>query len=532
MSEDGARERYDVVVVGGGHNGLVAAAYLARAGMSVLVLERLSTTGGAAVTEELFPGVPVNVSPYCSLVSLLPDEVVSDLGLEVQLRPRRTASYAPVLRGGKHAGLMVEGQPTPATAESFRELTGSDAEYEAWETFHGQLREVAKVVAPTMLEPLVPRKVLRERVPADIWRMLVEEPIGVGLEERFSDDLVRGVLASSAVTGTFSDLHAPDLEQNRTFLYNTIGNGTGEWRVPMGGVGSLAVALERRVRAEGGDVLTRAFVTAIEADGTTAQVSYEHRGAAHTVEAAWVLGNVAPWLLHLMLGENPGPRPEGAQVVVSMVLDKLPRLRADVPSPTAFAGTVHLGESYDQLQQAFREAESGVLPEHPPGHLVCPSLTDPSVLGPLAVDGKHLLTYVGVHTPARLFSGSVESRRDDLVLRVLDVVNQHVEEPLETQVMFDEAGNPCLYALAPQDVETALAMPGGHMYHGPLSWPWASDRAALDTPTRRWGVESITDNVLLCGAGTTRGAAISGIGGHNAAMAVLEATGTPGPHTP
>jgi phytoene dehydrogenase-like protein len=227
----------------------------------------------------------------------------------------------------------------------------------------------------------------------------------------------------------------------------------------------------------------------------------------------------------LLLGENPGPRPEGSQLKVTMLLDRLPRLRTGVSPPTAFAGTVHVAGGYEQLRQAFREATRGTIPATPPGQLQCHSLTDPSVLGPLATDGKHVLSYLGLHAPARLYSGQVAAQRDETVVRVLDAVNAHLEEPIETLLALDRDGNPCLEALAPQDVEQALAMPGGHMFHGPLSWPWAPDGACLDTPAQRWGVHTGWANVLTCGAGAVRGGSVSGVAGHNAAMAVLEATG-------
>ena len=525
------RQRYDVVVVGGGHNGLVAAAYLAKSGLSVLVLERLATTGGAAVSQEVFPGLPAKISPYAYLVSLFPDQIAQDLGLELQLRSRRTASFTPVIRSGQHSGLMIERRPTGLTEESFRDLTGDDREYGAWQSFYGRLEEMAQTLAPTLLQPLRPRADMEGLVDPETWSMVVDEPIGRGIERYFRHDVVRGVVATDALIGTFSDLHGPDLEQNRCFMYHVIGNGSGEWRVPVGGMGAVTTGLDRAVWRHGGEILTQAFVTRVETDGRDARVSFQAGDTNQVVDCSWVLGNVAPWVVKLLLGENPGPRPEGSQVKINMVLDKLPRLRADVSPPVAFAGTVHFGESYEQLQQSYREAASGVVPDTPPGELYCHSLTDPSIMGPLAMEGKHAFTYFGLHTPARLFSGHRDATRDEVVLRVLDTINLYLEEPIETLLALDQDGTPCLQAKAPQDIETALAMPGGHIFHGPLAWPWAPDHAVLDTPARRWGVQTPVPNVLLCGSGAVRGGAVSGIGGHNAAMAVLEATGRAGPRS-
>jgi phytoene dehydrogenase-like protein len=124
--------------------------------------------------------------------------------------------------------------------------------------------------------------------------------------------------------------------------------------------------------------------------------------------------------------------------------------------------------------------------------------------------------------PADLFEGDVASRRDQAVQRALDAINEHLEEPIQSCLALDGNGRPCLEAKTPQDIDEALAMPGGHIFHGDLAWPWAPNRALMDTPALRWGVATDVANVLLCGSGARRGGAVSGIAGHNAAQAVLE----------
>jgi phytoene dehydrogenase-like protein len=362
---------------------------------------------------------------------------------------------------------------------------------------------------------------LASRIPGALWDALVENPLGRVVEERFDDDLVRGVVAADALHGTFADLDDAGLEQNRTFVHRHLGRG---WRVPVGGIGTLSAALEATVHRHDGKVVTRAFVTRVETDGRDARVTYQTAGAEHRVDCSWVLGNVAPWVMQLLLGENPGPRPEGSQLRVAMVVDRLPRFRSGVSPPLAFAGTVRAGEGYEQLRQSFHEARQGLIPDTPPGEIDCHSLTDPSVMGTLAVEGKHVLLYTGHHSPARLFSGDVEAQRDELVLRVLDVLNVSLEEPIESLLMLDENGAPCLEAIAPQDVESRLAMPGGHIHHGPLSWPWLPAGAEPASPAQRWGVATAVPNVMTCGAGAVRGGLVTGVAGHNAAMAVLEST--------
>jgi phytoene dehydrogenase-like protein len=514
-------DRYDVVVVGAGHNGLTAAAYLARAGLSVLVLERLDHVGGAAVSAQAFPGRGTRLSRYSYLVSLLPDRVVTDLGLDLRLASRSTASYTPVIRDGRATGLLVERPEGPATQASFAALTGSEQEYDAWRTFYAEVAAMAEVVAPTLTEPLPTDRGLREKVPATIWQDLVERPIGEAIERRFADDTVRGVVATDALIGTFASLHDPRLVQNRCFLYHLVGNGTGEWRVPVGGMGSVTDALARAAVEAGAEIVTSAGVRTV-APG--ASVTWDDAEGAHTVAARFVLANVAPWVLGILLGEpeDPATKPVGAQLKINILLDRLPRLRSGEDPQVAFAGTLHLGEGYGDLEQAQREAGSGVLPSRLPGEVYCHSLTDPSILGPDAPAGMHTLTYFGLHTPATLFDRDPAATKATAVARAIASLDEHLLDPIESVVARDGHGNPCIEAKIPQDVEADLAMPGGHIFHGDLEWPWAPARTRLETPQQRWGVQTSYDDVLLCGSGARRGGAVSGLGGHNAAQAVLE----------
>ena len=523
MNSASGKQKYDVVIVGGGHNGLVAAAYLARAGVSTLLLERLPDTGGAAVSAQAFDGLEARLSRYSYLVSLLPEQIIKDLGLRLELLSRTTASYTPVIRNGSPTGLLVERPEGTLTAESFRSLTGTDEEYDAWRKFYGEVSDFAQVVAPTLLSPLQTARDIQGQVKPGIWDALVEQPLGQVIEDRFRDDTVRGVVATDALIGTFAAMNDSSLVQNRCFLYHLIGNGTGEWRVPVGGMGAVTDALAVAARQAGAEIVTGAGVSRIESDGTSAEITWHDGTSEHTVEADWVLSNVAPWVLQVLLGEQPGERPEGSQLKINFLLSRLPRLRSGADPAVAFAGTFHVAEDYSQLQTAYEEAASGRLPTTQPGELYCHSLTDPSILGDLAEQGMHTLTYFGVHTPAALFEGDVEAQRDEAVGRALDAINEHLEEPIEGCLALDVNGNPCLEAKAPQDVDEALAMPGGHIFHGDLAWPWAPNRSRLDTPAQRWGVATEVPNVLLCGSGARRGGAVSGIGGHNAAQAVLEA---------
>ncbi|HET6352746.1 NAD(P)/FAD-dependent oxidoreductase [Streptomyces sp.] len=506
-----AHTSYDVVIVGGGHNGLVAAAYLARAGRSVLVLERRGNTGGAAVSTRPFDGVDARLSRYSYLVSLLPDKIVRDLGLSFAVRKRTVSSYTPKGTGG----LLVGGD---GTRESFARLTGGDREYESWQDFYAMTGRVAERVFPTLTEPLPTREALRARIDDETaWRILFEEPIGVAIEKRFADDLVRGVVLTDALIGTFADAHDTSLLQNRCFLYHVIGGGTGDWDVPVGGMGALTDALADAARAAGAEIAVLHEVTGIETDGERAEVTFRTDGAEGAVAAGHVLVNASPQALAALLGDEPPAPAEGAQLKVNMLLRRLPRLRDRSVDPRdAFSGTFHVSEGYGQLATAYREAAEGRLPSAPPSEIYCHSLTDPSILGPeLAAQGYQTLTLFGLHTPARLFAADNDAARGELLAATLAELDSYLDEPIADCLALDEHGEPCIEAKTPLDLEQELRLPGGHIFHRDLAFPYASES------TGRWGVETAHANVLLCGAGAVRGGGVSGVPGHNAAMAVL-----------
>jgi phytoene dehydrogenase-like protein len=511
----GVTRRYDVVVVGGGHNGLVAAAYLARAGKSVLVLERLEKVGGAAVSETPFPGIPARLSRYSYLVSLLPSAIVADLGLRISLRSRPVSSYTPTLRDGEPRGLLVEREPGPATAASFRALTGSDTEFERWSDWYASLAAMAKAIAPTMLGPLPTRAQLRALVVdaagKRLWRQMFERPIGEAIEETFADDLVRGVVATDALIGTHTSLRSTSLLANRCFLYHLVGDGTGEWRVPVGGMGAVTSELARVATESGATIRTGATVTAVSADGVDAEVRYVSGDAEQTVAASTVLSGVAPAVLDRLRGRE-ARSPRGAQLKINLLLSRLPRLRSGADPRAAFAGTFHLDESYVELENAYQASVSGEIPDPLPGETYCHTLTDKSI-----VDGElHTMTLFGLHLPADLFTEDNDGLRESLVRRYLAGLDRHLLDPIEDCVATDADDRPCIEARTPLDLERELAMPGGHIFHGDLAWPFADDPA-----NGAWGVETDVPNLLLCGSGARRGGGVSGIGGHNAAMAVL-----------
>jgi phytoene dehydrogenase-like protein len=350
---------------------------------------------------------------------------------------------------------------------------------------------------------------------------MFERPLGEALAEAFDDDLVAGVALTDALIGTFARAGGEDLLQNRCFLYHVIGRGTGAWEVPHGGMGRIVEELARAACAAGAELLTDSEVLAIEPAETGVGVRYRDGEVERAVGARRVLVNAAPRELERLLGRAPTGEepPEGAQVKLNMLLRRLPRLKDPAVEPErAFAGTFHVNELASQLEVAHGQGATGAVPAPIPCEAYCHSLTDSSILGPeLRAAGVHTLTVFALQTPTRIFTRDPEGSRDAALRGILRSLQSVLAEPIEDCLLAHPEGGRCLEIRTPLDLQEELRMPGGHIFHRDLSWPYARSEEEVGS----WGVQTDERAVLLCGAGARRGGGVSGIPGRNAAMAAI-----------
>jgi phytoene dehydrogenase-like protein len=520
------KPRYDVVILGAGHNGMVAAAYLTRAGLSVLLLEKNDYIGGATTSQKVFPDFEARLSRYSYLVSLFPEKIIRDLGLNLELRRRATGSFTPYFRDGKHRGLLLSNISEETSAASMFELTGNRTEYERMRKFYNLSRVFAEHAWDTMLEPLVARDEFKQRFEGDdfsreAWRSLVEEPLGRAIERYLQDDTVRGLVLTDAKIGVFTHPHDSSLLQNRCFLYHLIGNKTGEWKVPVGGMGAVASELERSAREGGAEFLTNVELSDIDFGTPKTTVEFEVGGKKRTVEARYLLLNFGRNVLAKYSGKSyqPDAADEGSVFKINMLLRRLPRLRANqAPASEAFCGTFHSDEGYEQMNASYRQAASGRLPEKAPCEVYCHTLTDDSILAPdLRQAGYHTLTLFGIDTPYSLFEKDNDGMRIRAQDRFVESMNQWLEEPLEDCLAVARDGSLCIESKTPVDIEHSLGMYHGNIFQDALTFPFAQSEEQAGS----WGVETEFENVFFCGSSAQRGGAVSGIPGHNAAMKVL-----------
>ena len=506
--------QYEVVIVGGGHNGLVAACYLAKAGKKVLVLEANKQVGGASTSEYVFAGLGAKLSRYSYLVSLLPDQIITDLGLNFKTISRKVSSYTPYQNMDEDSGLLVNRVWDASNRESFFQLTKSNNESDAWLKFYDQVSQLAKVIAPTLLKPLPTMGELKRQLNDDqIWKIMIEQSLGKTLDEYFKNDLVKGVVLTDGLIGTFTSAY--EMQTNICFLYHLIGNGTGEWKVPQGGMGALVSELKNKAISLGVEIKVNSKVKSINAEPNQVSVELEN---GQNYQGRYLLSNVAPQVLAKLQGELVPDSLEGSQVKINMLLKSLPKFKSGVSASDAFVGTLHINESFAQLERAYQQAKAGSLPDELPLEMYCHSLSDNSILSDeLNQQGFHTLTIFALHTPAKLFDSDPEKVKEIAKQKALSALNQYLVDPIEDHLAIDANGKLCIEVKSPIDLENEINLPRGNIFHRDLSMPFKDDDSTI-----KWGVETNHPRVFLCGAGAIRGGGVSGIPGHNAAMAILE----------
>jgi phytoene dehydrogenase-like protein len=520
----------DIALVGGGHNALVAAALLARAGLGVRLFERRPVLGGACVTEELWPGFSVSRAAY--VAGLLRPAVVRELGLArrgLRLLRRDPSSYTPLPDG---RGLLL-GADAEATRRSIGRFSSRDAErYPAYE---GLLDRVSRVFEPLLDEPPPDpgRPRLRDlrvlgRVALRALRLGGDLPRGLSLllgaarpalEEWFESEPLRATLATDAVIGAWA---APSTPGTGYVLFHHVmgetGGARGVWAYVAGGMGALSEAIADAAREAGAELRVEAPVARIAvASGRATGLVLE---GGESVEARAVVSGADPRLTLLGLVGREALPDEAVSALgaldfrspslkINLALDRLPAFhgRAAVRPAPEHRGTVHVGAaSLDDLDAAFEAASRGGLPERPMAELTIPSALDPG----LAPPGRHVASLFVQYVPFEPAGSCWDAQRERFADRVLALVDE-VAPGFSESVLHREV-------LAPPDLERVFGLTGGNIFHGAMSL----DRLLFMRPIPGWRpYRTPIEGLYLCGAGTHPGGGVMGACGRNAAREIL-----------
>lgn len=496
--------KFDAIIIGAGHNGLVTAAYLARAGKKVLVLERRAIIGGAAVTEELFPGCKVSTLSY--LCSLLQPQIVAELELEkfgYKIYPKDPPFFT-AFPDGQHIFFWQDLQKTRQEMARF-----SPRDAEKYPAYCELIENLCAQVEATLLQP--------NPTPSPELLAFSQRDARSFLEEWFESDEIKATLATDGIIGYNGGPSTPGTAYN--MLHHLMGMAAGSrglWGFVRGGTGALSKAIAQSAQAYGTTIRTNAGVNQIlikdnQAIGVVLQSGEE-------IYASQIISNADPKRTFLQfiapekLPENFKAQVEsfaceGAAVKINCLLDALPSFSAyptsgsepDLPHKS----TMHILHSMDYLDRAWHEASNGFPSSHPMLELGIPTAYDDS----LAPKGKHLLSIFAQYAPYKLREGQWDAAtKNAFADRCFDTIAEYV--PDFKNIVLDRK------VISPLDIEQNYGLTGGNIFHGAMS----PDQIFQ----RRFSVSTPINNLFLCGSGTHPGGGLMGAAGYRAAHEVLK----------
>jgi phytoene dehydrogenase-like protein len=521
---------YDAVIIGGGHNGLVAAAYLARAGLKVVVLERRHVLGGAAVTEEVFPGFRFSVASY--VVSLLRPEIVRELALPehgLEILPL-DGTFTPLdddylWRVNDHGRTMRE----------LRRWSASDAE--AYEEYSRLMFEMARFVKPilSMAPPDPGRLDPREWLPV---ARLARAFNGLSLEQRavfiqlmtmsaadfldqwFETDPLKATMSSSGIIGTFQGIRSPGTAY--VLLHHYMGEIDGvlrAWGIPRGGTGAVSEAIASAARSFGAEIRTETAVEHFLTRGD--EVTGAVTSAGDEVTGRVTLSSLDPQQTFVrllpsglldgsFLEEVARYRYRGSSGKVNLALDGLPEFTCLPGQGDHLRGAISFSPSIDYMEQAYDDAKSGRFSRRPYIDMVIPTLVDPSMAPP----GKHVMSCFVQYAPYRLVEGDEwdDGRRDAFGETVVDTIAERAPNIRELILH--------MQVLTPKDIEDQFGLSEGNIFQGELSL----EQLFFNRPVPGWArYQTPLRNLWMCGSATHPGGGIMGASGRLAALQVLRA---------
>ena len=521
---------YDAIIIGGGHNGLITAAYLSRAGLNVLVLERRAVIGGACVTEEVWPGYKVSTLSY--LCSLLQPRIIRELELErfgFHLYPKDPAFFT-AFPDGRH---LFFWQDMAATQRELEKFSKRDAAL--YPDYEHQLARLGEWVESLLLTtpPNIIRRKLSDlialgRLGLDAARFkdpdvvhlvkIMTQSVRAYLDERFESEEIKATLATDGVIGTNGGPSTPGTAY--IMLHHVMGGATGVrglWGFVRGGMGAISEAIAQSAQSRGTEIKMNAAVSRVLVrNGRAYGVALANGDEIH---ARAIISNADPKITFLNLVDPKDieedfrrdierMRMQGCSFKINLALDSLPNFKAYPGSELGphHKATMHICPSMEYVDRGWEDAKQGRPSDRPLLEITIPTTYDDSI----APRGKHVMCIFAQYAPYTLRDGDWDSMKEAFADRCIDTLAEYAPNITDSIIH--------RHVVSPLDLERDYSLTGGNIFHGDMTL----DQLFFLRPVAGWAkYRTPIDGLYLCGSGTHPGGGVMGAPGFNAAHELL-----------